>query len=115
MRYYSITEPRFDALRDIAQKHDIGRGDIVLTDIPRPQILNYFFGEAIVKTIPYLDGKVDFGAIASLEKKRLLGIIYRPDINKELVLDYPGNQAHIQATHIKDEHTQFLLVEFPVP
>lgn len=115
MRYYSISEPRFDALRDIAQRHGIGRGDIVLTDSPRPQILNYFFGEAIVKSIPYLDGKVDFGALESLEKKRLLGIIYRPDINKELILEYPVNQSLIRATEIKDEHTHLLFIEFPAP
>ena len=113
MRYYSITEPRFDDLRDIAQRLDIGRGDIVLTDNPRPQILNYFFGEAIVKSIPYLDGKVDFGALALLKKKRLMGVIYRPDINRELILEYPGNEVPLRATHVKNQHAQFLFVEFP--
>ena len=115
MRYYSITEPRFDAFRDIAQTFDIGSGDIVLTDSPRPQTLNYFFGDATVKSIPYLDGKVDFQALASLKEKRLLGIIYRPDLNKELMLDYPGDPALIRATHIKNPDTQFLFVEFPEP
>ena len=115
MRYYSITEPRFDAFRDIAQKFDIGGGDIVLTDSPRPQTLNYFFRDAIVKSIPHVGGKVDFQALASLKGKRLLGIIYRPDLNKELMLDYPGDQALIRATHVKNPDTQFLFVEFPVP
>jgi hypothetical protein len=87
---------------------------MILTDVPRPQILNYFFGGAIVKSIPYLNGKVDFEALAPLNGRRILGLISHPDLQEAVISHYGQTQTPIRADFVVNPGARFLFVEFPV-
>ena len=112
--HYSITEVRFEIFEDIAQTYEVGKGDMIVTDGSRPQILNYFFGDAIVKSIPYLNGKVDFEAFAQLKGMRILGLISSPALQEAVISHYNQTQTPIRADFVVSPDARFLFVEFPV-
>ena len=110
----SITESRFDIFREISQNVKIGNRDIVLTDIPRPQILSYFFGDALVKMIPHTEGKIDFEALTSLENKHGMAILYRSDLQQDFINHYSQLQSPLRATRVQSHGQTYLIVDFPL-
>lgn len=50
--YPSATDRQFDALRYAADHFDISEGALVLTDISRPQIVQFYFSNARVRQLP---------------------------------------------------------------
>jgi hypothetical protein len=64
MTYRSMTSQQMDVLRGISEHFVTGRGDLVLTDISRPIIVEYLFPGSDVRQVP---GKPNDQNIAELE------------------------------------------------
>lgn len=113
MRYFSITEPRFAIFGELAGSFVPAGESLLLTDIPRPQILSYFFSEARIKLIPQVGQEVDFEQVDAFLLPGARAIIYSPDVQGEFLAHFGDNPSVAELTWVDHPGGRYLLARFP--
>ena len=113
MTYFSMTGRQMDPVRGVSEHFVTGKGDLVLTDIARPVIVEYLFPEADVRQ---MSGKPDDQKMAELEaslQRKGIAIISSPDWSEALSISL---EARADFYTISDQAglARFVVITLPV-